>query len=309
METHDTELHDDDKPIGRVLTRREVLTLLGGAGAAFVVGTGFKNLRIGQTPTPVDTSLPSCVVKPAKTEGPYFVDEKLNRSDIRIEPSDGSVKEGALLELIFRVMQADSDVCTPLEGAQVDVWHCDALGVYSDVNDQNGSTVGQKWLRGYQVTDKTGKAAFTTIYPGWYQGRTVHIHFKIRTDPASNSGYEFTSQLFFDEAMSDAIYTQAPYSSKGQRTTLNANDGIFATDGEQLTLKVVKNEDESVGGYTATFYIALDLSQPAVETGNGGGPRGGPGGPGGNRPPGGPGGNRPPGGTPPNGTPPAQSGG
>ena len=277
METQDMELHDDDKPIGRVLTRREVLTLLGGAGAAFIVGTGFKNLRIGQTPeaTAIDTSLPSCVVKPAKTEGPYFVDEMLNRSDIRVEPSDSSVKEGTLLQLVFQVMQANGDTCEALKGAQVDVWHCDALGVYSDVNDQNGSTVGQKWLRGYQVTDKLGTAAFTTVYPGWYQGRTVHIHFKIRTDPASNAGYEFTSQLFFDEAMTDAIYTQKPYSTKGQRTLLNADDGIFATDGEQLTLNVVKNEDEKVGGYKATFYIALDLSQPAVETGNGGGPAGG----------------------------------
>ncbi len=298
MNTHDMELHDDDKPIGRVLTRREVLTLLGGAGAAFFVGTGFKNLRIGQTPTatPIDTSLPSCVVKPAKTEGPYFVDEMLNRSDIRIEPSDGSIKEGALLQLIFQVMQVDGDTCAPLEGAQVDIWHCDVLGIYSDVNDRFGNTVGQKWLRGYQVTDKTGKAAFTTIYPGWYPGRTVHIHFKIRTDPASDAGYEFTSQLFFDEVMSDAIYTEKPYSNKGQRTTLNADDGIYTTDGEQLTLNVVENDDTSVGGYKATFYIALDLSQSAAETGmtgwsadaRGGGPGG-----------------APPSGTRPSGTPPS----
>lgn len=277
MNSHEVEVHDDDKPIGRVLTRREALALLGGAGAAFFVGTGFKNLRFNQaaTPTAIDTSLPSCVVKPAKTEGPYFVDQMLNRSDIRIEPTDNSVKEGELLQLTFQVTQVDGDTCIPLEGAQVDIWHCDALGIYSDVNDRFGSTIGQTWLRGYQVTDKLGTAAFTTIYPGWYPGRTVHIHFKIRTDPAANAGYEFTSQLFFDEAMSDAIYTEKPYSSKGQRNTLNADDGIFATDGEQLTLKVVKNEDEKVGGYKATFYIALDTSQPATETGNGGGPGGG----------------------------------
>ena len=299
MKTHETELHDDDKPIGRVLSRREVLTLLGGAGAAFIVGTGFKNLRMAQTPsvTPVGTALPSCVVKPAKTEGPYFVDEMLNRSDIRVEPSDGSIKEGALLQLVFQVMKVNGDTCEALEGAQVDVWHCDAAGLYSDESANN--TVGQKFLRGYQVTDKLGAAAFTTIYPGWYQGRTVHIHFKIRTDPSSSSGYEFTSQLFFDEKMTDTIYADAPYSARPGRTTLNANDGIFSTDGDTLTLNVVKNEDEKVGGYKATFYIALDLSQPAVETGNGGGPAGGQGGPGGNRP----------GGAPPNGTPPAPAGG
>ncbi len=288
MAIHEFELHDDDKPVGRVLTRREVLTMLGGAGAAFFVATGFKNLNIGQatgTPTPL-TSAPGCVVRPAKTEGPYFVDEMLNRSDIRIEPSDGSIKEGELLQLVFQVQQLDGDTCIALEGAQVDVWHCDALGVYSDVTDRSFDTTGQKWLRGYQVTDKLGTAAFTTIYPGWYQGRTVHIHFKIRTDPASDAGYEFTSQFFFNEAMSDAIYTQAPYNTKGQRTTLNENDGIYADDEELLTLDVVKNEDEKVGGYTATFYITLDTSQTAVTTGNGGGP----------------GGNRP-GGAPPSGTP------
>ncbi|MEP6987357.1 MAG: intradiol ring-cleavage dioxygenase [Chloroflexota bacterium] len=290
MKTHEMELHDDDKPVGRVLTRREVLTLLGGAGAAFIVGTGFKNLRIAQTPiaTAVDTSLPSCVVKPAKTEGPYFVDEMLNRSDIRIEPSDNSVKEGALLQLVFQVMQTKGDTCEALEGAQVDVWHCDASGLYSDESANN--TVGQKFLRGYQVTDKLGTAAFTTIYPGWYQGRTVHIHFKIRTDPASSSGYEFTSQLFFDEKMTDTIYATAPYSTRPGRNTMNATDGIFADDGDTLTLNVVENDDEKVGGYKATFYIALDLSETPVETGNGGGS-------GGNRPPGGPGG------APPNGTP------
>ena len=306
MKTHDMDLHDDDKPIGRVLSRREVLTLLGGAGAAFFVGTGFKNLRIGQatsTVTPTGTALPSCVVKPAKTEGPYFVDEMLNRSDIRVEPSDGSIVEGVLMQLVFQVTQVNGDTCEALEGAQVDVWHCDALGNYSDVNAQGVDNTGKKFLRGYQVTDKFGTAAFTTIYPGWYQGRTVHIHFKIRTDPASDSGYEFTSQLFFDEAMTSIIYAQKPYSQHTGRDVMNADDGIFADDGEILTLALTENEDKTIGGYKTVFNIALDLSSTPVETGTNGGPAGG-GGSGGNRPSG----TRPsggPGGTPPNGTPPA----
>ncbi len=301
MKTHETELHDDDKPIGRILSRREVLTLLGGAGAAFFVGTGFKNMRIGQatsTATPVGTALPSCVVKPAKTEGPYFVDEMLNRSDIRIEPSDGSIVEGVPLQLTFQLTQVNGDVCEALAGAQVDVWHCDALGNYSDVNAQGVDNTGKKFLRGYQITDNLGTAAFTTIYPGWYRGRTVHIHFKIRTDPASDSGYEFTSQLFFDEAMTDKIYAQKPYSTHTGRDMMNTDDGIFADDGETLTLALTENDDKTLGGYKATFYIALDLSTTPVETGSNGGPAGG--GPGGNRPNG-----APPGGTRPNGTPPA----
>ncbi len=277
---------NDDKPVGRVLSRRELLTLLGSTGAAILVTTGFKNLNLLEqtnTATPGATTLPSCVVKPAKTEGPYFVDEILNRSDIRIEPSDGSVKEGVPLELIFHVTKVSSSTCEALEGAQVDVWHCDALGVYSDVSDQNGSSVGEKWLRGYQVTDPFGTAAFTTIYPGWYRGRTVHIHFKIRTKPQSSSGYEFTSQLFFDEDMSAQIYKQKPYSTHTGRDTMNTDDGIYSTDGESLTLDVVENDDKSVGGYKAIFNIALDLDKPAVETGTMGGAPGGQGGPG-NRP-------------------------
>jgi protocatechuate 3,4-dioxygenase beta subunit len=117
---------------------------------------------------------------------PYFVDNQLNRSDIRIDPSDGSVKEGAPLRLAFQVSDVSANACSPLAGAQVDVWHCDALGVYSGVSDPGFDTSGQLWLRGYQVTDESGYCEFTTIYPGWYSGRAVHIHFKIRTDPYSN---------------------------------------------------------------------------------------------------------------------------
>jgi protocatechuate 3,4-dioxygenase beta subunit len=296
--------HDDDKPVGRVLSRREVLALLGGAGAVLVVGSGFKNVRFAQagTATPAATAVPECVVRPALTEGPYFVDEMLNRSDIRIEPSDGSVKEGVLLKLIFNVSDVSADTCKPLAGAQVDVWHCDALGVYSGVYDPGFDTSGQQWLRGYQITDEDGVAEFITIYPGWYPGRTVHIHFKIRTDPQADQGYEFTSQLFFDEELSDLIHSQEPYNQKGYRNTLNENDGIFRGSDGLLTLKVVENEDEEEGGYIATFDIGLDLSQPPVESGGFGGPGGG------NPPPGGAfpgGGNPPPDGVPPGGNPPA----
>ena len=164
--------------------------------------------------------MPACVARPALTEGPYFVDEKLNRSDIRSDPSDGSVRQGALLALTFRVSQL-TNACAPLGGASVDVWHCDAAGIYSDVSDPGFSTVGKKFLRGYQVTDSSGVAKFTTIYPGWYQGRAVHIHFKIRSHTGSGSAYEFTSQLFFDDNITDQVYTQAPYSARGQRTLRN----------------------------------------------------------------------------------------
>lgn len=278
------EQHDDDKPIGRVLSRREVLTLLGGAGAAILAGTGFTKLGLNQlagTVTPEVTaeateSLPACVVRPALTEGPYFVDEMLNRSDIRTDPTDNTVKEGVPLHLVFRVSQISADACIPLAGAQVDVWHCDALGVYSDVQDAGFNTIGQKWLRGYQETDAKGTAEFMTIYPGWYSGRAVHIHFKIRTDPTSDNGYEFTSQFFFDDTLSDQIETQEPYASKsGKRDILNAEDNIFQNSEGLMTLELVEEGE----GYAATFDIGLDLSQPSpTQSGGGGGapPRGTP---------------------------------
>jgi protocatechuate 3,4-dioxygenase beta subunit len=251
--------HDDDIPVGRILTRREALALL---GAAMLAGCA-----PGQTGTAQPTSapstastgtLPACVVRPALTEGPYFVDEMLNRSDIRSDPSDGTVKDGALLNLTVRVSQIDSGGCTPLVGAQVDVWHCDAAGVYSDVTDPGFNTVGQKYLRGYQVTDENGTVQFTTIYPGWYEGRAVHIHFKIRTGlgEGETSFYEFTSQWFFDESLTDQVHAQQPYAEKGQRTLKNDGDGIYQQSGGQTLLEVSQSGD----GYAATFDIGLEMS-------------------------------------------------
>jgi protocatechuate 3,4-dioxygenase beta subunit len=200
--------------------------------------------------------MPACVVSPEQTEGPYFVDEKLNRADIRSDPSSGSVKEGLPLQLTLRVLQYGSAGCTPLTGAMVDVWHCDALGVYSDTTDPGFDTVGQKFLRGYQVTDGKGAVQFTTIYPGWYQGRTVHIHFKIRTTAASGGNYEFTSQLFFDDTVTDQVHAQAPYASKGQRTLKNDGDGIFRNGGSQLMLALTPASQ----GYAATFDVGMQMA-------------------------------------------------
>ncbi|MCA0455442.1 MAG: intradiol ring-cleavage dioxygenase [Chloroflexi bacterium] len=282
---------DDDKPVGRVMTRREVLTLFGGAGAAFFIGTGFKNLRIGQSTTATPTATVGCVVKPEVTEGPYFVDEMLNRSDIRIEPTDGSIKEGIPLRIKFNVSDVSANACSPIEGAQIDIWNCDAVGVYSGVTDTGFDTVGQSWLRGYQVTDENGVAEFTTIYPGWYSGRAVHVHFKIRTEPESDSGYEFTSQFFFDDELSDEIFKQEPYSAvTGERDTRNDTDIHYADVGDQLLLALVEDED---GGYSATFDIGLDLTDEEVGASDsfsmgGGGGMGGGSAPGGTRPAGGP---------------------
>lgn len=258
----------DDAPIGRILSRREMLALLGGGGAALLAACAPAAVRGAASPTSATApssaastaaasaivATPNCIVVPALTEGPYFVDEKLSRSDIRSDPTDGSVKPGALLTLALNVSRASGDACSGLAGATVDVWHCDALGVYSDASDPGFNTKGKKFLRGYQTTDAEGNVQFTTIYPGWYQGRAVHIHFKIRT-PATNASYDFTSQFFFDDALSDQVYTQAPYAQKGSGRLRNSGDSIYTGGGDKLLLPATK----SGSGYAAAFAIGLAI--------------------------------------------------
>jgi protocatechuate 3,4-dioxygenase beta subunit len=204
-------------------------------------------------------AVPSCVLTTALTEGPYFVDEKLNRADVRSDPSDGTVRPGMPLTLAVRVLGVSGSGCAAVKGAQVDIWHCDALGVYSDAQDPGfGSTKGKKFLRGYQLTDENGLVKFTTVYPGWYQGRATHVHFKIRTDPTSEKGRELTSQWFFDEAINDAVYTAAqPYATKGVRgRMMNQGDDIFRQSGGKLTMALTKSGD----AYAGTFDVGIRLT-------------------------------------------------
>ena len=104
----------------------------------------------------------------------------------------------------------------------------------------------------YQFTDAEGQCGFVTIYPGWYETRAVHIHFKVRTA----DGYDFTSQLFFDPALTDTVFASAPYNERGERTVRNEDDGIYQESGDQLMLAV----NEAADGYEATFNITLDVS-------------------------------------------------
>ncbi|MDX2213554.1 MAG: intradiol ring-cleavage dioxygenase [Oculatellaceae cyanobacterium bins.114] len=245
----------------RMLKRREVLGFLGATASIGLAGC-FRNPsgadRASAQAPPVTiaqaTSTANCVVRPQQTEGPYFVDEALNRSDIRSDPSNGAIKSGTALQLVFQVSQVSNGACTPLKDAIVDVWHCDAEGVYSDVSDRRFNTVGQRLLRGFQVTDTTGTVQFITIYPGWYPGRTVHIHFKIRgTSPSSN--YEFTSQIYFDDTLTDRVFAHSPYADRGERTVRNDQDGIFGRGGTALIVPVVQEGDR----YTGRFNIGLEL--------------------------------------------------
>ena len=246
-----------------------------GIGQAGGPGTGNggpteQSQQIGTIATNQTCTLTPSIIEvestPQQTEGPYFVDEKLDRSDIRSDPFDGSVQEGIPLTLVLHVYDIDNGTCIPLKGAQVDIWHANALGVYSDV--QQLGTSGKKFLRGYQVTDGNGTVGFNTIYPGWYEGRAVHIHFKIRTFEGTNETLEFTSQFFMNDTISDQVYSQSLYSQHGTRDTRNNQDGIFngaSTDGvlqsragEHVILNLAKQDQ----GYIGTFNIGLKLNQP-----------------------------------------------
>ena len=236
-----------------LMSRRATLQMLGAAGVGTMVGSKGLWITRAAAENPVaDSALPasvrdaifplrnfrtsmvrdlsqiSCVTKPALTEGPFFVDERLNRSDIRPDPSNGTIKPGTPFKLKFNVSRVTgSDACTSLAGAWVDLWQTDALGAYSDVSGAgNPNNVGQKFLRGYQVTDNNGEVTFQTIYPGWYQGRTVHLHYKVRLFDGATRTYQFTSQLTFDDTLTDAVLQAAPYNTKGARGTRNNNDGI-----------------------------------------------------------------------------------
>ena len=231
--------------VARRMSRREALSLIG----AFPL-LPFDAVRGADVNPPL-----SCVATPTQTEGPYFVDERLNRTDIRSDPMSGIVKEGVPLKLRLFAHAIAAGACTSLAGAIIDVWHCDAAGVYSDVNDAGSNAVGQKFLRGYQVAGNDGGVEFLTIYPGWYQGRTVHIHFKIRGQPADARRYAFTSQLYFDEAISDRVYGRAPY-AKGAPRTRNDADFIYRGGGKQLTLALVPDGN----GYAARFEVGLRMA-------------------------------------------------
>jgi protocatechuate 3,4-dioxygenase beta subunit len=242
----------DDSPVGRVLSRREVLTVLGASGLSLLAGGTQEALARADS----RLRFPACVARPEQTAGPYFVDAKLNRSDIRSDAASGEVKEGAPLDLVLAVSALRAGGCAPLAGAHVDIWHCDATGVYSGVEDPGFKTVGQTFLRGYQLTDDAGEVRFRTIYPGWYPGRAVHIHFKIRTDPGSARGHEFTSQLYFDEALTGRVFSRMPYAGKTGKPDRNADDEIFARGGDQLLLAPKSVRD----GYAARFEVGLQLT-------------------------------------------------
>ena len=250
-----------------LINRRRTLALLGGLGFAAVLPADSESGPTPQAAAACATSAPQV------TEGPYWVDEKLFRSDIRTDPSTGTARQGVLLTLAITVIDSISGTCVPLSGAWVDIWHCDAIGIYSDESTYNPgggtgnvTTKGQKFLRGYQITDSNGQVTFTTVYPGWYAGRTIHIHARIRTWTSTSYSTEladFVTQFFFDETINNAVLAQAPYNTRtSARDTTNANDGVY--NGAQNKTAMLVTLTQMGSGYTAA--ITLDVSMMTVAT-------------------------------------------
>jgi protocatechuate 3,4-dioxygenase beta subunit len=207
----------------RSFDRRRALGLLGSAGAVAVVA------GCSRPPVPPPTgggggpSNPACPLTPEQTEGPYYLDGEAVRSDI----TEG--RPGAALQLDLRVV--DAATCAPIAGVPVDIWHADAQGTYSGFG---AATANRTFLRGVQVTDADGRVTFRTIYPGWYVGRTTHIHVKVHLGGTS----EHTGQLYFDEAVSDQVFATAAYAGRRGSRTRNAGDMIYRQGGAQSMVAV-----------------------------------------------------------------------
>lgn len=186
----------------------------------------------------------SCTLYPQQTQGPYYLDLDL----LRVDVTEG--KPGAPLLLDVQVVRSGS--CTPLGDVAVDIWQCDAAGVYSCYPGQLGGldTTGQRFLRGTQLTDAAGHARFETIYPGWYPGRTAHIHFKVQLSPSS----EVTSQIYFPEDFNASVYGGAPYAGRGQKDTSNAADFIAQSGGGMPALLSVSG---SPSEYRGTLVVGV----------------------------------------------------
>jgi protocatechuate 3,4-dioxygenase beta subunit len=222
------------------LTRRESLLAAGGVVAAALLP---EVADAASGPAGVSSGAISCVLTPEMTEGPYYVPSEKVRRNI----TEG--KPGVALELHLTVVNAST--CKPIRNAVVDIWHADAGGVYSGAVAGNAGT---NFLRGVQRTDSNGLALFKTIYPGWYRGRATHIHVKVYL----SGNVVHTGQLFFNEALSNAVYSRTPYSSHGLADTPNASDSIYRNGGSRSMLKLKRPVSGS--GYVGAITMGVSAS-------------------------------------------------
>jgi protocatechuate 3,4-dioxygenase beta subunit len=220
-------------------TRRNSLIRVGGfVAAALGAGSWKVATSDGAGPAGVASGAVRCVLTPEQTEGPYYIANELVRRNI----TEG--RRGTPLTL--RAFVVDAATCKPIKGAAVDVWHADAGGVYSGFGAGASS---RGFMRGIQKTNAKGLALFRSVYPGWYQGRTVHIHVKVHL----GGNVVHTGQLYFPDAVTDAAYRKAPYTSRPGRDIRNATDSVYRNGGKKSLMSVRKNG----AGYVATITMGV----------------------------------------------------
>jgi protocatechuate 3,4-dioxygenase beta subunit len=251
---------------------------------------------------------PGCTLTGEQEEGPYYVDSAIFRADV----TEG--RPGVPLHL--RIALLDAAKCVPLRNATVDIWHCDAVGVYSGftaAGSGGGGRMGSnlrrgrgpddfgpggrppggpgrprtiddtRFLRGVQMTDERGMVEFTTVYPGWYQGRTIHVHLKVHLGgSAANETYAgghiaHTGQLFFPEDLTSEVAELSPYkSNSGVHRTLQSEDTVFRSQHGSSAMAGLErlNQGSNAGGFLATATLAVNPeATPAPVGGRGRGPR------------------------------------
>jgi protocatechuate 3,4-dioxygenase beta subunit len=221
--------------MSNLIKRREALVEAGGLGAALVGGRALFG-----SPNALATD---CLLQREVTEGPYYLDLDLVRRNIKED------RRGIPLTLRFRVL--NTNTCRVIKGAAVEIWHADGSGVYSGVRGDSDT-----YLRGIQRTNTKGWVRFETIYPGWYRGRTPHIHMKVFV-----SGREIhTGQVFMKDAISARVYSRGIYASRGQADTTNSEDSIYSAAGGRALLALRRKGDRIVDGYTGTLNIGVKPS-------------------------------------------------
>ena len=233
----------------RKTTRRQALGLLGAAGVAAAAGCGSEESSAAP-PTdssPLATNPPggSCVVAPTETVGPFPSLTDLVRSDIR----QGS--SGLPVTLTITVVNVDN-ACSPVPGALVDLWQCDAQGRYSQYTQPGYDGRAESFLRGVQTTGADGRVTFVTVYPGWYAGRATHIHVEVTLNGRSIK----VTQIAFPENVTAAVYASGVYAAKGQSTTSNAADNVFSGN---VASQLVTLAGDTTNGYVGTFQLGVAI--------------------------------------------------
>jgi protocatechuate 3,4-dioxygenase beta subunit len=246
-----------------LLSRKTLLTSLGVAGAGlFTARCAGSAAATSAAATAATASNAACAVTPEGEIGPYFTDDSASgydRSNILANLDGTQTQTGVPLGLTVLVRDSEKS-CAAVANAQVDIWHCNASGVYSNESSEN--TTGEQWLRGYQITNAAGSVTFATIIPGWYQGRTTHIHLRVRSaysEASSTSDGTNTTQVFFDQTLVDTLSTSlAPYNSEGVNPTTNASDRVYA--GETRGVGLLALSGSAAAGYTATYTVDLPIT-------------------------------------------------